>query len=402
MNERTKAFLVGFFVLAALALAAWLLLFLRPTVGDGGKTLRVRFSNIEKINIGTRVTFAGKPVGEVVAINEIFDARNQPSNSAGVPYFYELVLEVDSSVKIYSYDTIVFSTSGLLGERSIAIIPKSAPSGLPSPHEITDEILYAKSTDPLNEALSQVNTVAVTFEATLNKVNDFLDNNQEEARKALISISSASEQVKVLAERANETDLAGRTALAAIELQKAMEQAHVVFGQIKQENLVPRMSRAFEDAGMAFEKFHRVGTQLATGEGSLGRLLYSDRFYLQLSNTLNRIDTTLGNINHYGLLFQYDKRWQRQQLNIQNKMRQFSGPAGFYNFFNCELDQISRSIEHVSEALDIAEGTQVPLDDPCFAKQFHDLLNQVEILQENLMIYQQKLSQDYSQKCYCQ
>ena len=47
----------------------WIIMFLKPSVGDGKQILYVRFSDVNNIPIGTRVIFAGKPVGEVVAIH---------------------------------------------------------------------------------------------------------------------------------------------------------------------------------------------------------------------------------------------------------------------------------------------------------------------------------------------
>ncbi len=397
MTDRIKTLWVGVFVIAALMLAAWLLLFLRPSIGDGGRTLRVRFANVEKITIGTRVTFAGRPVGEVSAIKEMVDPncpRCPPADSSGTLYIYELLLKVDSSVRIFTYDKVTVATAGLLGERMIDIIPKAPPPGFPPPCEITDEILYAKSTDAFNEALTQMETM-------VGKVSSFIDENKEVAHRALTSFAEASTQIFELASHANDAKLAERTAAAADELKNAMAKADTVFGQIRDENLVLRMSKAFESAGSAFEKFHRVGDKLSSGEGSLGRLLHSDQFYLQMTDTFNRFETTLDNINQYGLLFQYDKRWQRQQIRQRARLQQLSQPEGFYNYFNGEIREISSSLTRVSGALQLVDVCQTPLQDPCFAEQFRFLLERVKGLEENLQLFQQKLSQEYSQKCYC-
>ena len=67
-----------------------MILFLKPTVGDGKKMLRVRFANIAGINVGTRVSFAGKPVGEVIPSEEIYNAREMPTDEPGRVYIYEL------------------------------------------------------------------------------------------------------------------------------------------------------------------------------------------------------------------------------------------------------------------------------------------------------------------------
>ncbi len=131
MGEQTKNMLIGVFVIAACAVIVWMILFLKPSVGDGKETLYVRFSNVNQINVGTRVLFAGKPVGEVVAIQPIPDARKKPiADVLGEIYYYQLVLKVDSSVKVYDTDEITIQTSGLLGEKSIAIIPKVPPKGV--------------------------------------------------------------------------------------------------------------------------------------------------------------------------------------------------------------------------------------------------------------------------------
>src|SRR3990167_9348041 len=131
MGEQTKNMLIGLFVIVACVTIVWLIMFLKPSVGDGKQTLYVRFANINQINVGTRVLFAGKPIGEVVAIQEINDARKKPlSDVLGEIYYFQLVLKIDSSVHVYDTDEITVQTSGLLGEKSIAIIPKVPPKGV--------------------------------------------------------------------------------------------------------------------------------------------------------------------------------------------------------------------------------------------------------------------------------
>ena len=78
MTEKVKNILIGLFVTAAVTIVVAMILFLEPKVGDGKKTIRVRFANISGIVVGTRVAFAGKPVGEVIHIREVPDAREHP------------------------------------------------------------------------------------------------------------------------------------------------------------------------------------------------------------------------------------------------------------------------------------------------------------------------------------
>ncbi len=71
MGDKIKAFWLGLFIVVAIALLIWLVMFLKPSVGDGAVQLRVLFTNIDKVTTGSRVTYAGRPVGEVIAIREI-------------------------------------------------------------------------------------------------------------------------------------------------------------------------------------------------------------------------------------------------------------------------------------------------------------------------------------------
>ncbi len=113
MGEQTKNMLIGIFVMRACGVIVWLILFLKPSVGDGKETLYVRFSTINQIDIGTRVLFAGRPVGEVVAIQEIYDARTNPSTDATREiYLLSARPQVDSSVKVYDSDEVIVQTTG--------------------------------------------------------------------------------------------------------------------------------------------------------------------------------------------------------------------------------------------------------------------------------------------------
>src|SRR3989304_7984515 len=123
MSDKLKNILIGFFALLGIVITICTVLFLKPSIGDGKKILNVKFSNIQGLNIGTRVTFAGKPIGEVIEIKEVKDARKDRKDEFSRYYFYLLKLKVDSSVEVYNSDIVSLQTTGLMGEKSIAINP---------------------------------------------------------------------------------------------------------------------------------------------------------------------------------------------------------------------------------------------------------------------------------------
>ena len=86
MADQAKNILIGLFVLAAFAIITFMLLFLHPTVGDESKRYKVEFADIDKVNIGTRVTYGGKPVGEISEIKYIEDPKAQRKGKNGHVY----------------------------------------------------------------------------------------------------------------------------------------------------------------------------------------------------------------------------------------------------------------------------------------------------------------------------
>ncbi len=392
MSDRIKAFWLGIFILLAIGITAWLILFLKPSVGDGKLTLKVRFSNIDKVENGTRVTFAGKPVGEVSKIMEIADPRQAPSDEFGNLYIYELTLKVDSSVQVYSYDEIIFTTSGLLGEKSIAIIPKSAPPGAPPPQNVTHEALFARSTDKLTETLTQVTQVAEKIGNTMEGVNEFLSTNSYEFHKTLKSLSGAADEVQIFVSDATQRDFTNRAANAADALASTMKSADLLIKDIKEKQLVDRMGRSLDN-------IYTITNRVNSGEGTLGKLIHSDSFYLQITGMINKVDTLLNDINNYGLLFQYDKGWQRSRTARMNKMRQLCTPCDFYLYLDKEMSDISVSMNRVGQALQTIECREIPVNSECFAESFLELMARVESLQNSLKIYTEMLLGDYCHKC---
>lgn len=252
MSERLKAFWLGLFLVGAFAVILWLILFLRPTVGDGRKELHVRFSNIERISVGSRVHFGGNPVGEVIAIKMVRDPREAPADKNGNLYLYELTLKVDSSVNVFSYDDITAATSGLLGEKVIAIIPKVTPPGAAPAVKVNEDLLFAKSEDRTAELMQKVSLLADNLSHTTSKVDSFLD-------------------------------------------------------EIKERGLV-------ESLGCSFDNLCQITGGLAGGDGTFGRLICDDSLACHFAATMTRFEILLSDLNKYGLLYQFNSAWKRERL----------------------------------------------------------------------------------------
>lgn len=120
---------VGVFVLVGLVAVAYLALRIGAGALVGGDTyvLKARFSNAGGLNPGSNVVIAGVPVGRVESI-----ALNPADYSAMVE------LRVRSDVKL-PVDTIAsIRTSGLIGDKFLALSPGAEDETLPPGALISD------------------------------------------------------------------------------------------------------------------------------------------------------------------------------------------------------------------------------------------------------------------------
>lgn len=448
MSETTKTITIGIFIIASIAFLAWILLFLKPTVGDGKQIISVRFSSIDKISIGTRVTYAGKPIGEVIAVSEIFESeqdlpnlqkfKNIPESEKGKLYIYELKLAVDSKVTIYSTDEFKVKTSGLFGEKAIAIIPKPRKSGR-SAKIVHGDIIYAQSTDALEGTVDQVYALSSKMGKALDLIIEMIESNEENSESFTLSFKKMTNNLSSLLEEMNSSDLIDKFSKAAQGLEslttqsstllKGLNENHfaenlssitqhtnsilesiddpeslkTILGNIKVfSNQLSSLNQSFEElakVGANFQKTselaYTIMNNIHKGKGSLGRIVSSDGFYLNLESVLNKAQVLMNDINHYGLLFHHDKNWQRERAKRINFLTSLETPKEFQNYFEEEVGSIETSFSRISTVLSKVQGNSMKsvAQKNDFQKGFADLLRQVKTLLGQLEEFNQEAIQ---------
>jgi phospholipid/cholesterol/gamma-HCH transport system substrate-binding protein len=336
MSNSIKNFIIGLFLLSSVGVLVGLVMFLRPSVGDEKQTLLVRFSSVNKINVGTRVLFAGKAIGEVTAINEIYHAREtQPTDSLGRLYIYQLTLKIDSNVHVYSTDEICMQTSGLLGEKSIAIIPRVPPKGI-TPELITDKTpFYADSVDPLENTLNRMSDISNKLDTTVGLVKNWFIANE------------------------------------------------------------PKLSQSVSSFDAALRHVDHICKDISSGQGTLGKLVKADDMYLRMTAVMSKADTMMNDINNYGILFHLNKTWQRANARRISQLNALETPVAFKDYFQTEVDRINMSMERISMLIEKARADekQSVLESPVFRDNFAELLRQVDGMSDNLRLYNQQYTQ---------
>lgn len=404
MSDRVKNVLIGIFVIAAILASIYMILFLEPKIGDGKKVLQVRFTNISGIAIGTRVTLAGKPVGEVEKIFPIKDSRKQRTDELGRVYFYQLELRVDSSVVVYNTDEVAIATTGLLGEKSIAIIPKAPKKGV-VPKDITNKIIYANAIEPLENVIYQISNLADTLENAVDDFDHWFVENQDDLSRAVESFADSMRQMDTLIDSANKEQLVSAIKDATERFEESMQLVKNALCEVENNEMIAKLDVILENFAEASEYVRSDGTRIlqnvneitediACGKGSLGKFIKNDDFYLRLVSIMGKIDTLMNDINHYGILFQYDKHWQRLRTKRANMLNALKTPKQFKRYFENEVDNVTTSLSRISILIDKAkeeEDRKKVMQSKCFQKDFLDLLRQVEHLLDSLKLYNEEL-----------
>lgn len=386
MANEMKSVMIGLFVIAACVLIIFILMFLHPSVGDNAKTLKVRFPDIDKVNIGTRVTFAGKPVGEVIEINEVEDARKTRIGYKGDVYIYELVLKVDSGVRVYNTDDISVRTSGLLGEKNIAIDPQAAIPG-EKIYRVDDQVLYATQVGSVEGTLKDFSALTKKIEKALDGVIDMFDNIKKEKL-----VSYVGETAKNLSEITGALNKPEQWASTLTNVSKLSDRVNTSW------DTVDKSIHEFHSSSVNLRDLTGQGKDLVAsigeGKGTLGHLIAGDDLYLRLASVLSKGETVMDDVNQYGFLFHLNKRWQRIQAKRLDLMNRLSTPSEFSRYFNAELNQISSSLGRVSLILNETDYQCYPqslLCNPEFTHKFSELMKKFDKMQEELKFYNQQI-----------
>lgn len=115
MKRESLEWKVGVFVFLALAALTFLVVRAGDFYMKPGYAVEIWFDSVQGIDNGTPVKLAGVKIGEVVAINAVRNNEGQTRALVTARIENDVEIEIDSEVRITS--------SGLLGERYVDILP---------------------------------------------------------------------------------------------------------------------------------------------------------------------------------------------------------------------------------------------------------------------------------------
>lgn len=383
--------LIGLFVFVGVFLIIGIILFIKPSIGDGKQILNVRFNNIGGIQVGTRVTLAGKPIGEVEEIHQIPNARQNAVNQFGQVFPFVLMLKLDSSIRIFSTDKFTVQTQGLLGEKYIAILPQPQKPGHTAVVLNDKDIIYADSTDLFESAVNEFKGLSEKMENTLEKVIQWMDKYGDNLGGTITSIGSLAQGLSDTVEQVNKEDLVGSVKSLVDNVSNAAANVDGALVKLHEEDFFAALSCIANNV-------KSVMKNIACGKGTIGRLVSDDSFYLDVSAILSKANTMMNDINQYGLLFQYNKSWQRQRVKLMSKANSIKDPKAFGAQMNNDVDALLSTLSRMNILTDRFSPEELSCN-PKFQKKFLEFMNMLKSLQDRVVLFNEDLYQKRDEGC---
>ncbi|MFZ4772743.1 MAG: MlaD family protein [Chlamydiia bacterium] len=391
MNNQLKNILIGSFVAIAIGLIVGMILFIKPSTGDGKQEIQVYFTNISGITNGTRVTLAGRMIGEVDEIRQVPDARRHaPAKNGEAVYFYEVTLKIDSKTVIYTTDTISTKTIGLLGDTVIAITPVYLPTNIKPTAVTADTPMYAKSGDAIDEAFKELTNLASEMDKTFQKVNDWLDTNADHLSVAVQFFGEALREINIAVKEFNDLDVMQDVKSSLANFAKGMELIDDALQKIKDGNGFEDLPLIVHNIRSITQSVDTIACTIANGKGSIGPLIMNDEIYFKVNTLLTKANITLNDINQYGLLYSYNTDWKKTRIKKITELNSIRSPQDFRNYYSKDLDEMNRAISRIGQISNSCDSPYFQSEN--FTKEFKQLQDMLKELQASLNRVQEELA----------
>jgi phospholipid/cholesterol/gamma-HCH transport system substrate-binding protein len=264
-------------------------------------------------------------------------------------------------------------------------------AGKPFERATREDILYAASGGSVEETFITINKLSTRVERVFDEVGDVFQILGE--AKFWDNLTSGAQSFKEIATAANNPE----------EIKSTLDNLHTFSGNLKDS--WKKIDKGVEDIAKAAEGFMDIASlakdlfkTIDEGNGSIGAILKKDDFYLQLKSIMSKVETLMNDINHYGILYSSDRRWQRQRERKAAVISKLCTPQSFRNYFNDQIDEITSTLERVQAVVIESEEKGCEFD-CCYEKVFADLLRRVETIGEMIIRVNQEINEGCDPCC---
>lgn len=299
---------VGAFMLVILAILGFFVLKIediRFDRGTGTRTVTAIFDSAAGLEERAAVRVAGVRVGKV----EKIDLRSGRA---------EVTMEIPADVELRRDARASIANLGLLGEKYIELSPGSPRQPLMQGENVT---LPGSQPASIDDVTSQVSDIATDVKAITESLRAVVggESGQQRLDEIIANVNIITAQVRDLvgANRTNvDATMANMAALTAdlrtqiprlaASLDRVATQIDGTVGENRQDVrvAVENLRNLSSELRTSADNLNAITGQMKSGEGSVGKLLYSDEAHTRLNSTLDTIEggvnelrTTLGRAN---------------------------------------------------------------------------------------------------------
>jgi phospholipid/cholesterol/gamma-HCH transport system substrate-binding protein len=277
--------------------------------GKGSRKVTVAFDDVAGLDAKSAVRVAGVRKGKVT------DVRVENGKAV-------VELEVDDDVQLHRNATARVANLGLLGEKYVELDPGTPDAGV-----IVGESVRLPGSQPasIDDVTSQVAAIAEDVKAITASLRTVMAGPQGEQRledivenvrdiTAQVRQLVAANRTNVDATMANMREITANLRVEIPRLAASLDRAAGSVGGTVGENredvrrIVENLRTLSADLRVTTENLNNITGQVKSGEGTVGKLLYSDEAHKRLTDALasveggvNELRTTLGRANRIGL-----------------------------------------------------------------------------------------------------
>lgn len=302
---------VGIFMLVILGILGYFVLKIqRISVGGGPlKKVTAVFDSVAGLDRKSKVRIAGVEVGDVT------DIKLRPDGKAAV------TMEIGRDVELHRGAFARVVNMGLLGEKYVELVP--GPVNAPAMPE--QQALQGQVPASIDEVTNQISAIATDVKAITESLRATMagPQGQERMQEIVENIRQITAQVRdlVASNRSNVDATLGnareitaslRTEVprVAASIEKLADALNSTLGENRQDlhGVVDNLHKLSGDLRTTVDNLNAITGQVRSGEGTVGKLLYSDEAHQRLTQALsavesgvNELRTTLGRANRISL-----------------------------------------------------------------------------------------------------
>ncbi|HEV7921463.1 MAG TPA: MlaD family protein [Thermoanaerobaculia bacterium] len=279
--------------------------------GKGTRQIKVTFDNVAGLDEKSAVRVAGVRKGKVTQIHVL------PNGKA------EVTLEVDDDVPLHSNASAKVANLGLLGEKYIEL----SPGDQTAPVIAGKQDVQLRGTAPasFDDVTNQVAAIATDVKAITASLRTVMSGptGQQRLEDIVENVRAITGEVRALiaanrtnvdATLANAREITAALKVTIPKLASDIDRVANQIGGTVGENrddvrvIVENLKGLSRDLRTTSDNLNAITSQVKSGEGTVGKLLYSDEAHDKLTSALssvesgvNELKNTLGRVNKIGL-----------------------------------------------------------------------------------------------------